>query len=79
MIRTAFETPIGEQQRGFPFLMFDALGRIAPLRRDAARKIVRAILSRKYAHLCPPQYIEMVVGSFRDDPVQLRGVQISPG
>jgi len=72
VIRTAFETPIRDEQYGMPFLMFDGLGRATPLRRDAARKIVRAILSRKYAHLCPPAYIEMVVGSFRDDPVELR-------
>jgi acetoin utilization deacetylase AcuC-like enzyme len=29
-------------------------------------------LERKYGHLCPPEYIDMVVASFRDDPVQLR-------
>ena len=31
-----------------------------------------AILQRKYAHLCPAEYVEMVVRSFRDDPVRLR-------
>ena len=31
-----------------------------------------AILERKYAHLCPRSYIEMVVDSFADDPVRLR-------
>jgi acetoin utilization deacetylase AcuC-like enzyme len=34
--------------------------------------IVRAILERKYGDRCPPGYIDMVVESFRDDPVRLR-------
>ena len=43
-----------------------------PLPRDLARTFVREILARKYKGLCPPDYIEMVVESFQDDPVKLR-------
>ena len=43
-----------------------------PLRRRFVRDAVRAILERKYAHLCPPEYVEQVVASFKDDPVSLR-------
>jgi acetoin utilization deacetylase AcuC-like enzyme len=34
--------------------------------------VVRAILRREYAHVCTPEYVEMVVRSIRDDPVRLR-------
>jgi acetoin utilization deacetylase AcuC-like enzyme len=34
--------------------------------------VVRAILERKYGDLCPPEYVEKVLASFRDDPVRLR-------
>ncbi|MDY0165812.1 MAG: histone deacetylase family protein [Thermoguttaceae bacterium] len=69
---TDYEAPIKPDDRGMPHLMFDGLGRGEPLRRDFARKVVRAILQRKYAHLCPADYVDMVVRSFRDDPVRLR-------
>jgi acetoin utilization deacetylase AcuC-like enzyme/GNAT superfamily N-acetyltransferase len=69
---TAYETPVKPDDNCPPYLVFDSLGRETPLLRDKAREIVRAILKRKYAYLCPPEYIEMVVASFRDDPVQLR-------
>jgi acetoin utilization deacetylase AcuC-like enzyme len=52
--------------------VFDGLGRNLPLRRDVAREIVRGILEKKYAKYCPPEYVRMVVDSFRDDPVRLR-------
>jgi acetoin utilization deacetylase AcuC-like enzyme len=69
---TAYETPLKPQEDNPPYLVFDDLGRNLPLEREAARRIVRAILERRYGHLCPPEYVEMVVASFRDDPVRLR-------
>ena len=55
-----------------PYLVFDHLGTARALRRDEARAIVRAILERQYSHLCSPEYIESVLQSIQDDPVQLR-------
>lgn len=69
---TAYETPIKPGDDNPPYLVFDDLGQEAALERDMAQQIVRAILERKYAHLCPPDYIEMVVESFQDDPVKIR-------
>jgi len=69
---TAYETPVKPGEDNPPYLVFDDLGQGGLPSREEARGIVRAILERKYAHLCPRPYIEMVVDSFRDDPVRLR-------
>jgi acetoin utilization deacetylase AcuC-like enzyme/GNAT superfamily N-acetyltransferase len=72
VIGTAYETPITPGDADPPYLVFDALGGTRPLRRRAARAAVRAILERKYHHVCPPEYVDRVVASFVDDPVALR-------
>ncbi len=67
-----YHRPIKPGDRGFPYLVVDVLGRERPLRRDFVRRAVRNILEQKYAHLCPPAYIDRVVASFRDDPIRPR-------
>jgi acetoin utilization deacetylase AcuC-like enzyme len=69
---TAYETPLKPGEENPPYLVFDAIGQERALRLAEAARIVRAILEGKYVHLCSPDYIEMVVASFRDDPVRLR-------
>ena len=70
---TAYETPLTPNDTDPPYLVFDNLGQDdKPLGRSRARKIVRAILERKYGQVCPPAYVDKVVKSFCDDPVQLR-------
>ena len=69
---TAYETPVKPGGDNPPYLVFDDLGQNLQLPVDRARSIVRTILERKYGHLCPRSYIDMVVDSFRDDPVRLR-------
>ncbi len=71
IIGTAYEAPVTPGDRGMPHLMFDDLGRGEPLRREFVQRVVRAILERKYAQLCPAEYVEMVVRSFQADPVRL--------
>lgn len=73
VIGTAYETPVGPNDDCPPLLVYDGLGPGQPLRRDFARRVVRAVLERKYGDLCPPEYVEKVVASFKDDPVGLRG------
>ncbi len=72
IINTAYETPLSPRHDCPPFLVFDDLGKTIGLSINAARRIVRAILERKYGNRCPVGYIDMVVDSFRDDPVRLR-------
>ncbi|MEW5772958.1 MAG: histone deacetylase family protein [Thermodesulfobacteriota bacterium] len=69
---TAYETPLNPGDDCPPYLVFDGLGRTRGLPRATARKMVRAVLERKYHHLCPPSYVDLVVRSFADDPVRLR-------
>jgi len=72
IVNTAYETPLREGADNPPYLVCDLLGQDIELDRDSARAIVRAILERKYGNVCPPGYIDMVVESFKDDPMQLR-------
>ncbi|ACN14433.1 histone deacetylase superfamily protein [Desulforapulum autotrophicum HRM2] len=72
LVGTAYETPVKEGDTCMPFLVYDGLGRDKPLGRDYARRVVRAILERKYKDVCPQEYVELVVTSIRDNPVKLR-------
>ena len=73
VINTAYETPFKpEESDNVPHLMVDRLNRDVPVSRDRVRLIVRAILERKYGDRCPPGYVDKVVASFQDDPIQLR-------
>jgi len=69
---TKYETPLKPGDDNPPYLVYDDLGQGEGLPRDSAREIVRAILERKYKGVCPPDYVEMVVESFQDDPIKLR-------
>jgi acetoin utilization deacetylase AcuC-like enzyme len=72
IVNTAYETPLEPGDDNPPYLVYDNLGQDTELPIDTAKQIVRAILERKYRGVCPPQYVEMVVDSFKDDPVILR-------
>ena len=69
---TAYETPLTAGGSDPPYLVFDGLGRfeLPPVRQ--LRRIVRAILERKYGALCPPAYIALVLRSIRRGQVGLR-------
>lgn len=72
VVGTLYQKPIDPGDRGLPYLMYDGLDQDRPLRRDFARKVVRAILERKYGDICPAEYVDEVVKSFRDDPIRIR-------
>jgi acetoin utilization deacetylase AcuC-like enzyme len=73
LANTAYETPLTADATDPPYLVYDDLGQHdRPLRRDETRRIVRAVLERKYGDTCSPEYIDMVVKSIKDDPVRLR-------
>ncbi len=72
VINTKYETPVKEGDDCPPYLVFDDLGKNTPVSGKSAQKIIRAILERKYGDYCPESYIKKVVGSVKDDPIQLR-------
>lgn len=72
IINTAYETPLIKEDICPPYLVYDPLGRESPLSAETLKKVVRAILVRKYGAFSPPGYIDMVVGSIKDDPVRIR-------
>jgi acetoin utilization deacetylase AcuC-like enzyme len=72
IINTAYETPLQPGGDNPPYLMYDDLDQGVTLARDRAQSITRAILERKYADFCPREYVDMVIDSFKDDPVRLR-------
>ena len=72
IIGTGYETPIRPGDLDLPHLVYDDLGTGQPLARDDCRKLVRAILERKYEHMVGPEYIDAVVESIVDDPVRVR-------
>jgi len=72
IIDTEYETALSPGDDCPPHLVFDGLGRTERLALEPCRNIVRAILERKYGARCPAGYIDRVVASFHDDPVQLR-------
>ncbi len=69
---TAYETPVKEGDECPPYLLFDGLGQTDTLTKDYARKVVHAILTRKYGKLCSEEYNAQVIDSFADDPVTFR-------
>jgi acetoin utilization deacetylase AcuC-like enzyme/GNAT superfamily N-acetyltransferase len=72
IINTAYETPLKEGDENPPYLLFDGLGVTKTLARDYAKKVVHAILTRKYGKLCSEAYNARVIESFQDDPVKFR-------
>jgi acetoin utilization deacetylase AcuC-like enzyme/GNAT superfamily N-acetyltransferase len=72
IVGTAYETPLIADDDNPPYLVVDRLGQQRPVAAEDGRKIVKAILERRYGHLCSHDYIDHVVASFDEDPLRLR-------
>lgn len=72
IINNAYASPLKPDDQDLYYLVYDDLGQGVSLRRNISRKIVRAILERKYGDLISKDQINKVVLSFKDDPAQLR-------
>jgi acetoin utilization deacetylase AcuC-like enzyme/GNAT superfamily N-acetyltransferase len=70
IVNTAYETPVTPGVVDPPYLVLDPLGSNDLPSRDKVRKVVRAILERKYGLF--GDYVQMVVDSIKDDPIRLR-------
>jgi len=71
IINTKYETPVNPEDSDPPYLVFDDLGNKESLSGEYTKKVINAILKRKYGSYCPEKYIQEVVESVVD-PVQLR-------
>lgn len=72
ILNREFEKPVTGPDSNLFFLVVDTLGQDTKISRPRIRKIVRAILERKYGALCSEEYIQAVTKSFQDDPIKLR-------
>lgn len=72
IINNVYATPVNPGDTDLYYLVFDDLGQGVELADTQARKIVRAILERKYGDIIHKKQITEVVESFRDNPVELR-------
>lgn len=72
VVGTSYETPRRANAGNAYFLMADDLDGGQLLHQDVAKKMVHAILWRKYKKTMTEKSINKVVESFTDDPVQLR-------
>jgi acetoin utilization deacetylase AcuC-like enzyme len=72
LINTLYETPLKETDDCPPFLVCDFLGKEGTMDNLTAKKIIRAILERKYGSYVPEDYIVKVLDSVIDNPVKLR-------
>lgn len=72
IVDTDYERPIRTGDRDMPHLVYDDLDSDRVPSRDFVRRVIRAILERKYSELCPREYVEAVVRSVKDDPVRIR-------
>lgn len=69
---TKYETLVNPGDDCPPYLVFDDLGNDIRLSVRQAKKIIKAILERKYPTYCPESYVKMVLASIKDNPVKLR-------
>ncbi len=68
---TAYATPVGDPPTT-ALLLYDGLGSVKPPGKKEARQAVEMILTRRFRHIAPPEYVRLVVNSFNDDPVTFR-------
>ncbi|MBN2236001.1 MAG: histone deacetylase family protein [Bacteroidales bacterium] len=72
IINTKYETPVKPEDSDPPYLVLDYLGNKEALSSEYVKQVINAILHRKYGDYCPEKYIQEVVESVRDNPIQLR-------
>src|SRR5690606_10463832 len=73
LVNENFKKEIKSEDNDLLFLIYDSLGNAdCDISLKSMKKVVKAILERKYKGLCSEEYIKRVQDSFQDDPVQLR-------
>ena len=71
LANTRYEAPMSPEDDSPPYMVIDPLGGKLPTLSEA-RGAIAIILASKYSWLLSPDYVADVLGSLKDDPVQLR-------
>ncbi len=71
VLNAAYARPVGKPATT-AYLLYDGLGRMEPLRRDDARKVVALIMKLRFGHVVDPAYARRVLDDFKEDPVPIR-------
>ncbi|MEQ8356202.1 MAG: GNAT family N-acetyltransferase [Kiloniellaceae bacterium] len=74
-----YDLPINPGDSDMPYLVFDGLARHGLPPAARLRRIIRAILERKYADICPPEYVEAVIASVKPGGYRLRAPRYLKG
>ncbi|WP_323775715.1 GNAT family N-acetyltransferase [Leisingera sp.] len=69
---TGYELPLSAEDTDMPHLVFDGLGQFELPHAKRLKEIFCAILERKYAELCPPEYVRRVTASVVQGRYRLR-------
>ncbi len=72
IINTKYETTVNAGDDDPPYLVYDNLGGDSTISADYLKKVVEAILYRKYGDYCPDSYIKEIIESIKDNPIKLR-------
>lgn len=72
LLNTLYDTPVSDKDVTPPYLVVDPLMANKTFRKSEMRQIVKAILERKYTDICDTDYVDLVINSIIDNPVQLR-------
>jgi acetoin utilization deacetylase AcuC-like enzyme/ribosomal protein S18 acetylase RimI-like enzyme len=72
ILGTDYQLPLSPSDTDMPYLVFDGLNGQPLPKASRLRRIVRAILERKYGNLCSPAFIDQVDRSIRDGAYRLR-------
>jgi acetoin utilization deacetylase AcuC-like enzyme/GNAT superfamily N-acetyltransferase len=72
IINNAYDSPVHPGDDNLYYLMFDGLGRHQAPRRKFLRRVVAALLLRKYGDLYDASAAKRIALSFTDDPAQIR-------
>ena len=72
IINTKYETPLNPEDDNPPYLLFDGLSANKTITGTFLKKVVNAILKRKYIDIVDDEYINLVVNSIKNSEIQLR-------
>jgi acetoin utilization deacetylase AcuC-like enzyme/GNAT superfamily N-acetyltransferase len=72
IINNEYASPVTSEDIDLYFLMYDSLDCQNELSNKTVREVVEAILARKYGDLFDSKHIQLLLNTFKDDPIKFR-------